>query len=103
MARPSAQHQALGPARGFLQGAQLFLTAAGRRGGRWGCLPVLRVEDSHVSLTVLFGSGHCHGNADKGFSEAEERDLKRGTDVCDAILGIVTAFAPQLERIRFPP
>lgn len=29
--------------------------------------------------------------------------LKRGTDVCDAILGIVTAFAPQLERIRFPP
>lgn len=51
---------------------------------------------SLVSLANLFSSGHCHGNVDKDFSEAERRDL------CDAILGRVAALASQLERIRFP-
>lgn len=65
---------------GFLQGAlhacgNLFQTAAGRRRGRWGCVPAVRVEDRYVSLPNLFSSGHCHGNADKDFSKAGRRDL----------------------------
>lgn len=80
MARLPAQRQALGPAQGFLQGAQpacgnLFQTAAGRRGGRWGYVPVVSVEESHVSLTNLFSSDRYHGNVDKDFSKAERRDL----------------------------
>lgn len=51
----------------------LFQTVTGRRRGWWVCVPVFRVKD--VSLTHLFGSGHCHGNVDKDFSKAEKGAL----------------------------
>lgn len=63
--------------------------------GRGGDASLSGVEDSHVSLKNVFSPGHCYGNVNKDFSNAERRDL------CGVILGRA-ALASQLDRRRFP-